>query len=182
MHPSELWSWVQGLWGSFFTLELEVLSMWVCSCRYCTGRKSRCKSCWDTGYIRTQVIEKATNLTEWYPQWRMADIIVSLEYKGLILVQRSAHASQAFPGIICIDFKLLNPKGNQLLASLILRLLFAIWLILHVWTGTSVNALRYFNCTPTGSQWKLKSTVGTAVPNRFTYKPPSLAQSHMIFF
>lgn len=54
----------------------------------------------------------------------MTDIILSLEYKGLI-VQRSAHASQAFPGIICIDFKLLNPKGNcQVLASLILRLLF----------------------------------------------------------
>lgn len=54
----------------------------------------------------------------------MTDIILSLEYKGLI-VQRSAHASQAFPGIIRVDFKLLNPEGNcQVLASRILRLLF----------------------------------------------------------
>lgn len=51
----------------------------------------------------------------------MTDIILSLEYKGLI-VQRSAHAPQAFPGIICIDFKLQNPEGNcQVLASLIFK-------------------------------------------------------------
>lgn len=73
----------------------------------------------------------------------MTDIILSLEYKGLLSVQRSAHASQAFPGIICFDFKLLNPKGNRhVLAGLVLRLLFfSIWLILQVWSGTLVRLL-----------------------------------------